>query len=63
MGHFVAYFDGEPELLFCENETNHRRLSGTEGSPHAKDAFHDYLIRSDASAPSPARRGTKCAAH
>jgi hypothetical protein len=63
MGHFVAYFEGDPELLFCENETNHRRLSGTEGTAHPKDAFHDYLIRGEASAPNPARRGTKCAAH
>jgi hypothetical protein len=63
MGHFWCYFDGAPELLFCENETNHRRLFGVEGTPHPKDAFHDYLVQGDASAPNPERRGTKCAAH
>src|SRR5262249_9607715 len=35
-----------PELLFTENETNSRKLFGTESwTPYAKDAFHEYLIQ------------------
>jgi hypothetical protein len=62
MGRFTAYFDGEPELLFCENETNQRRLFGIDGPPHPKDAIGDYVVHGFAAAPNPAGRGTKCAA-
>ena len=42
---FELYFDGEPELLFTENETNLARLYGMpNASPYVKDAFHDYVI-------------------
>ncbi len=51
-------------LLFTENETNVRRLFGVnEGSFHAKDAFHDYVVAGDASAVNPRQFGTKAAAH
>jgi hypothetical protein len=63
MGRFVASFDGEPRLLFCENETNFPRVFGTEGAPHPKDAIGDAVVRGLADAPNPAFRGTKCAAH
>lgn len=51
------------ELAFTENETNFERLFGTNGAhAHAKDAFHDWVIRGDLAAVNPARRGTKAAA-
>ena len=62
MGRFGAEFEGDPELLFCENETNHRRLFGKDGAPHPKDAIHDFVVRGDRSAVNPAESGTKCAA-
>jgi hypothetical protein len=61
MGRFNAHFDGDPELLFCENETNFRRLFGTAGPPHPKDAFHDFVVSAARDAPNPKASGTKCA--
>jgi hypothetical protein len=53
-----------PELLFTENETNARRLFGSDnGQACVKDAFHEHIVhgRKDAVSPTPA--GTKMAAH
>jgi Mannosylglycerate hydrolase MGH1-like glycoside hydrolase domain/Glycosyl hydrolase family 63 C-terminal domain len=58
------YTDGAPELLFCDNESNLKRLFGVEAGPgYFKDAFHDYLINKRRDAVNPGRRGTKAAAH
>lgn len=35
----------EPELLFTENETNHKRLFNVDGQHYSKDAFHNYVIK------------------
>ncbi|MEW6270394.1 MAG: glucosidase [Thermodesulfobacteriota bacterium] len=52
------------EVLFTENESNTRRLWGVEsGSPHVKDAFHDYVVHGVREAVSPLKRGTKAAFH
>jgi Mannosylglycerate hydrolase MGH1-like glycoside hydrolase domain/Glycosyl hydrolase family 63 C-terminal domain len=52
------------EFLFCENETNDRRLWGTAGSgKHFKDGINDYIVNGDRHAVNPARLGTKAAAH
>jgi mannosylglycerate hydrolase MGH1-like protein len=56
--------EGNPELLFTENETNLVRLFGAKnGCPYVKDAFHRYLIDNEKTAVNPARTGTKMAAH
>ncbi len=61
---YRLYCEGNPELLFTENETNHRRLYGVEnGHPFVKDAFHEYLVRGRKDAVNPAKAGTKAAAH
>ncbi len=50
-----------PELLFCENETNDRRLYGiTAGPDYPKDGINDHVI-SGAHTVNPEQRGTKCA--
>ncbi|CAG0973688.1 hypothetical protein PHYC_01387 [Phycisphaerales bacterium] len=52
-----------PELLFTDNVTNNVRLWGSPGeSQFAKDAFHERVVHSRASAVNPDRRGTKAAA-
>ena len=52
-----------PVLLFTENETNPRRHHGQpEVAGHFKDAFHEHVVRGQASATNPAREGTKAAA-
>src|SRR5712691_3483021 len=64
LGSYRLYCDGKPELLFCDNETNVRRLHGqSDAQGHFKDAFHDYLVAGNKSAVNPQQTGTKAAAH
>ncbi len=50
--------------LFADNETNARKLfAAPNARPFVKDAFHDYVIRGDASAVNPRAFGTKVAAY
>jgi hypothetical protein len=56
-------FEGRPNLLFTENETNTRRLFGYDnGSPHTKDAINDYVINGKTDAVNSAQIGTKASA-
>jgi mannosylglycerate hydrolase MGH1-like protein/glycosyl hydrolase family 63 len=64
LGPYTLHFDGAPELLFTENETNRRRLFGIDsGSPFVKDAFNEYIVNGITTAVNPAQRGTKAAGH
>ena len=55
--------EGEPTLLFTENETNTRRLYGDqEGARYVKDSFHDYVVQGEKEAVNPDHLGTKAAA-
>jgi len=52
------------EWIFTENETNFKKLYGSENTyPYVKDAFHNYVISNDTSCVNPNKRGTKCASH
>ena len=52
--------DGEPRLLFCDNETNPGRIFGQHNAKgYFKDGFHDALVNGRAAAVNPARSGTK----
>ena len=56
--------EGNPELLFTENETNYVKLFNyRERVPYVKDAFHEYLVHGKKNAVNPALTGTKMAAH
>jgi len=58
------YCEGSPELLFTENETNDRRLYGTEnGSSYVKDGINDYIVHGLRETVNPEQAGTKAAAH
>jgi hypothetical protein len=64
LGDLELRCDGDPVLLFTENETNDERLWGAgNSSPYVKDAFHEYVVHGRADAVNPARTGTKAAAH
>jgi hypothetical protein len=60
---YRLHCDGTPELLFCDNDTNVRRLYGIERDGHFKDALHEYVVHGQADAVCPAHEGTKAAAH
>jgi Glycosyl hydrolase family 63 C-terminal domain len=63
-GTYHVHGEGEPTLLFCDNDTNAPRLFGSNGAPgHYKDAFHEYVVHGRADAVNPARTGTKAAFH
>jgi hypothetical protein len=58
------YYEGAPEILFTENETNTQRLFDVaNGFPSVKDAFHDYVVDGKRGALSSTTTGTKAAAH
>jgi hypothetical protein len=64
LGECYLYCDGEPSLLFTENETNTQRIFGVANrTPYVKDSFHSYLIHGQKQAVNPERKGTKAAAH
>jgi mannosylglycerate hydrolase MGH1-like protein len=64
LGDHVLHCDGNPELLFTENESNLSRLWGQQNpTPYVKDAFHEYVISGNQEAVNPSRNGTKAAAH
>ena len=57
------FVDGEPELLFCDNETNFPRLYGlADVRGPFKDGINDRVVGGDASAVSDEAKGTKAAA-
>ena len=63
LGEFRLACDSQPSLLFCENETNARRLYGqADAKGFFKDAFHEYVIAGNKSAVNPAQTGTEAGA-
>ena len=52
--------DGSPQLLFCDNETNSRRLWSSDGAEFPKDAINDRVV-SGRNTTNPAQVGTKAA--
>jgi hypothetical protein len=64
LGNYELRCEGAPTLLFTDNETNNKRLFGTDNpSRYVKDAFHEYLIHQQRDAVNAAGTGTKAAAH
>ncbi|NJR38062.1 MAG: glucosidase [Leptolyngbyaceae cyanobacterium CSU_1_4] len=53
-----------PTLLFTENETNYKRLFGTENSSsYVKDGINNYVIHAQSDTVNPEQTGTKAVAH
>ena len=63
-GNYRLYCEGSPELLFCDNDTNVRRLYGVAEFAHGffKDGINDHVVAGAAEAVNPDRSGTKAAA-
>jgi Glycosyl hydrolase family 63 C-terminal domain len=63
LGAYRLDFDSEPTLLFCENDTNVRRMFRQhEARGYFKDAFHDYVVHGKQDAVNPGQTGTKAGA-
>jgi hypothetical protein len=55
--------DGKPILLFCENETNVRRLFGFNATAYFKDGISNFIVDGNLTAVNPGKFCTKAAAH
>jgi hypothetical protein len=53
------YFDGQPEVLYTENESNALRLWNLGAEGHFKDGFHERIIGGRLNCVNPAKTGTK----
>jgi hypothetical protein len=63
LGSRMLAYEGEPELLFTENDTNLERLYGVpNSSPYVKDGINDYVVNGDSEKVNPEHAGTKAAA-
>ncbi len=59
LGDCFLFFDGKPEVLFCENETNTNRLYNSPKEGTFKDGVNDYLISGNKLAINKIHKGTK----
>jgi len=60
LGPRFLYCDGEPPLLFTENETNTQRLFGTaNATPYVKDGINEFVVKGKTNAVNPDGTGTK----
>ncbi|MGE3512258.1 MAG: glucosidase, partial [Vicinamibacterales bacterium] len=60
LGRFVLHCDAPDQLLACDNDTNHRRLHGVEGTRgYFKDGLHEHVVEGLHSAVNPDGVGTK----
>jgi hypothetical protein len=64
LGGFQLHCDGDPQLLFTENDTNNERLFGTPNpTPYVKDGINSYVVSAKQEAVNPNQTGTKAAAY
>jgi len=63
LGEYHCYLDDAPELLFCDNNTNGKKLYGMEAKGYFKDAFHDAVIHNQTDAVNPDQTGSKACGH
>ena len=61
-GNYSVSFEGNPDIRFCDNETNRERLYGIPNERNfTKDAINDFVVNGDESKLNPAFHGTKAA--
>jgi hypothetical protein len=64
LGEYWLVSQGDPELLFTENESNVQRLWGAPNrTPFVKDGINEAVVAGNAGAVNPDHVGTKVAAH
>ncbi|MDN3202882.1 MGH1-like glycoside hydrolase domain-containing protein [Algoriphagus sediminis] len=62
-GNYSITFEGEPDLRFCDNETNRERLYNIPNErPFPKDAINNFVVHKEEKNLNPENYGTKAAA-
>lgn len=62
-GNYTFTFEGNPDLRFCDNETNRERLYNIPNEKRfLKDAINDFIVYGDKKSLNPSEYGTKAAA-
>jgi hypothetical protein len=62
-GTYHIHFEGNPDLRFCDNETNRKRLYNISNErKYLKDAINDFVVHGDSKHLNPNHFGTKMAA-
>jgi hypothetical protein len=62
LGTRYLHFDGDPQLVFTENETNAERVFGAPNrQPYVKDSINNFIVDGRSDAVNPQLRGTKVA--
>jgi hypothetical protein len=60
LGSLYFYYEEYPELLFCDNSTNVRRLYGADNPyGYCKDGINNYVVNGDNDGINPGKSGTK----
>lgn len=60
LGRYYFYWQGNPDVLVTNNESNKRALYGTENAqPYVKDGFHRYIVNGETDAVCPTLQGSK----
>ena len=59
--HDAVEFTGHRATVFCENESNVRRLWNQPAEGYYKDGINDFIVNGETKAVNPARTGTKAA--
>jgi hypothetical protein len=63
MGEYHLYCENAKEILFCENETNYKKLYNVENTTqYCKDGINNYIVKKDKKAINPQKVGTKASA-
>ena len=64
LGQYQLYWQGHPELLMTNNDTNSQRLFDVPNETQwVKDAFHRYIVNGEKDAVNPEFTGTKAGLH
>ncbi len=64
LGEYYLYCEGDPELLFTNNESNNEVLfNSVNKTPYVKDGINSYVVNQNKKTVNPAQTGTKSSAH
>lgn len=64
LGERYLYCEGDPALLFTENETNTQSIFGVPNrTPYVKDGISNFVVHGNEGAVNPEKKGSKVAAH